>query len=151
MDQLGSDDPHRVGAYRPLGRLGRHAETPAGAAGPEHRTAAPGSTAEQPPAPALFAPPPPPPRRDGRPLGATVALIAVAVVVALGSGGSVYAFMKDGTQGKTVSPGPSGSASAEDGQPGEADTVPEDLLGTWSGSLSGEQGPPTRLLTTHQD
>ncbi|MDQ0985866.1 serine/threonine-protein kinase [Streptomyces sp. V2I9] len=109
-----------------------------------------GGTAEQALAPACFAPTPAPSGREGRPLGATVALIAVAVVVALGAGGSVYAFMKGGTPGRTVSPGPSGSATERGGQQGDGGTVPENFLGTWSGSIPGEQGSATRTLTIRQ-
>ncbi|MFD9843975.1 serine/threonine-protein kinase [Streptomyces parvus] len=104
--------------------------------------------------PAHFAPTPPPPVRERRSAGATVALIAVAVVVAIGAGGSVYAFMKGDGPGTTASPGPSGSADAGSGgkgQQGSGDgAVPEGFLGTWSGSIPGEQGSSTRTLTIRQ-
>ncbi|MFD6654278.1 serine/threonine-protein kinase [Streptomyces parvus] len=104
--------------------------------------------------PAHFAPTPPPPVRERRSAGATVALIAVAVVVATGAGGSVYAFMKGDGPGTTASPGPSGSADAGSGgkgQQGSGDgAVPEGFLGTWSGSIPGEQGSSTRTLTIRQ-
>ncbi|WP_424568777.1 protein kinase domain-containing protein [Streptomyces sp. CH-036] len=105
--------------------------------------------------PAHFAPTPPPPARERRSAGATVALIAVAVVVAIGAGGSVYAFMKGDGPGTTASPGPSGSADTGSGggkgQQGSGEgAVPEGFLGTWSGSIPGEQGSSTRTLTIRQ-
>ncbi|MGW3585858.1 protein kinase domain-containing protein [Streptomyces rubiginosohelvolus] len=104
--------------------------------------------------PAHFAPTPPPPTRERRSAGATVALIAVAVVVAIGAGGSVYAFMKGDGPGTTASPGPSGSADTGSGgngqQGGGQEAVPEGFLGTWSGSIPGEQGSSTRTLTIRQ-
>ncbi|WP_431788449.1 protein kinase [Streptomyces sp. G9] len=104
--------------------------------------------------PAHFAPTPPPPARERRSAGATVALIAVAVVVAIGAGGSVYAFMKGDGPGTTASPGPSGSADTGSGgkgqQGGGQGDVPEGFLGTWSGSIPGEQGSSTRTLTIRQ-
>ncbi|WP_030588583.1 serine/threonine-protein kinase [Streptomyces anulatus] len=109
-----------------------------------------GPTAEQPLPPAYFAPTPPPPARERRSAGATAALIAVAVVVATGAGGSVYAFMNGDGTGKTASPGPSSSAGAGGGQQGGTGAVPEDFLGTWSGSIPGAQGPSSRTLTIRQ-
>ncbi|MDJ1644133.1 serine/threonine-protein kinase [Streptomyces pakalii] len=105
--------------------------------------------------PAHFAPTPPPPTRERRSAGATVALIAVAVVVAIGAGGSVYAFMKGDGPGTTASPGPSGSADTGSGggkgQQGSGEgAVPEGFLGTWSGSIPGQQGVSTRTLTIRQ-
>ncbi|MEU3575838.1 serine/threonine-protein kinase [Streptomyces globisporus] len=105
--------------------------------------------------PAHFAPTPPPPTRERRSAGATVALIAVAVVVAIGAGGSVYAFMKGDGPGTTASPRSSGSADTGSGggkgQQGSGEgAVPEGFLGTWSGSIPGEQGASTRTLTIRQ-
>ncbi|MFB8017765.1 protein kinase [Streptomyces rubiginosohelvolus] len=105
--------------------------------------------------PAHFAPTPPPPARERRSAGATVALIAVAVVVAIGAGGSVYAFMKGDGPGTIASPGPSGSAGTGSGggkgQQGSGEgAVPEGFLGSWSGSIPGEQGSSTRTLTIRQ-
>ncbi|MER6597365.1 serine/threonine-protein kinase [Streptomyces parvus] len=104
--------------------------------------------------PAHFAPTPPPPARERRSAGATVALIAVAVVVATGAGGSVYAFMKGDGPGTTASPGPSGSADGGSGGKGQQGSgegaVPEGFLGTWSGSIPGQQGTSTRTLTIRQ-
>ncbi|MEU5331123.1 serine/threonine-protein kinase [Streptomyces parvus] len=104
--------------------------------------------------PVHFAPTPPPPARERRSAGATVALIAVAVVVAIGAGGSVYAFMKGDGPGTTASPGPSGSTGAGSGGKGQQGSgegaVPEGFLGTWSGSIPGQQGSSTRTLTIRQ-
>ncbi|MFD4020744.1 serine/threonine-protein kinase [Streptomyces sindenensis] len=104
--------------------------------------------------PAHFAPAPPPPARERRSAGATVALIAVAVVVALGAGGSVYAFMKGDGPGTTASPGPSdsvGTGSGGKSQQGSGEgAVPAGFLGTWSGSIPGDQGTSTRTLTIRQ-
>ncbi|WP_032795331.1 protein kinase domain-containing protein, partial [Streptomyces sp. HCCB10043] len=143
---------------------------PAASDGPRTLTSAPWPPPPQPPAqpmqpphpaqplapitPAHFAPTPPPPTRERRSAGATVALIAVAVVVAIGAGGSVYAFMKGDGPGTTASPGPSGSADAGSGGKGQQGSgegaVPEGFLGTWSGSIPGEQGSSTRMLTIRQ-
>ncbi|MFI1186412.1 serine/threonine-protein kinase [Streptomyces californicus] len=109
-----------------------------------------GGTHQQPLAPAYFAPTPPPAARERRPFGATAALIAVAVVVALGAGGSVYAFMKGDHPGKNASPGPSKSTAAGVGQRGGKGAVPGGYLGTWSQSESTQQGAITRTLTIRQ-
>ncbi|WP_432024773.1 protein kinase domain-containing protein [Streptomyces parvus] len=104
--------------------------------------------------PVHFAPTPPPPARERRSAGATAALIAVAVVVAIGAGGSVYTFMKGDGPGTTASPGPSGSTDAGSGGKGQQGSgegaVPEGFLGTWSGSIPGQQGASTRTLTIRQ-
>ncbi|MFJ8973994.1 serine/threonine-protein kinase [Streptomyces anulatus] len=116
---------------------------------PAHHPA-PGRTAEQSYPPAYFAPTPPPPARERRSAGATVALIAVAAVVAIGAGGSVYAFMNGAAPGKTASPGPSGSGGSGGGKQGGEGAVPKDFLGTWTGSIPGEQGSSSRTLTIRQ-
>jgi serine/threonine protein kinase len=113
-------------------------------------------------------PEPEPPRRSGR---STAALIAVALVVALGAGGSVYALMQDGTakgtdDAKASSPAsttpnapnspssppsspssPSDSASPRTSQGG---TIPEGFLGTWDASIDNATGHNTRQLTIQQ-
>ncbi|MFI6085077.1 serine/threonine-protein kinase [Streptomyces sp. NPDC051217] len=110
-------------------------------------------------------PQPEPPRRGGR---GTVALIAVAVIVALGAGGSVYAFMDSGSENNepsnnqadsspedkassgdnappaTQSPSPSAS---DDAGPGD---VPKKYLGAWSGTIDGAGGRNTRELSIRQ-
>lgn len=116
---------------------------------PAHHPA-PGRTAEQSYPPAYFAPTPPPPARERRSAGATVALIAVAAVVAIGAGGSVYAFMNGAAPGKTASPGPSDSGGSGGGKQGGEGAVPKGFLGTWTGSIPGEQGASSRTLTIRQ-
>ncbi|MFD4172434.1 serine/threonine-protein kinase [Streptomyces anulatus] len=122
---------------------------PAAAPHPAHHQA-PGRTAEQSFPPAYFAPTPPPPARERRSAGATVALVVVAVVVAIGAGGSVYAFMNGAAPGKTASPGPSGSGGSGGGKQGGEGAVPKVFLGTWTGSIPGEQGASSRTLTIRQ-
>ncbi len=108
----------------------------------------------------VTAPAPTPVRRS---TGATVALVAVAIVVAIGAGGSVYAFMNH-QGGDSPTPGPSsstgnsaggsaGSSTGSSGDPagtGDEGTVPEDYLGTWTASLPGERGASTRKLIIRQ-
>lgn len=98
-----------------------------------------------------------------RSTGATVALVAVAIVVAIGAGGSVYAFMNH-QGGDTPTPGPpsstgnsagssAGSSTGSSGDPagtGDEGAVPEDYLGTWTASLPGERGASTRKLIIRQ-
>ncbi|MGW5094177.1 protein kinase domain-containing protein [Streptomyces nodosus] len=109
-----------------------------------------------------------PPRRSGR---STAVLIAVALVVALGAGGSVYTLMQGddpGTGGRarpgpshpagpaasaattpppaaspTASPSPSSSASA-------AGAVPDGYLGTWNAAIDNGSGHNTRRLVVQQ-
>ncbi|MEV7194054.1 serine/threonine-protein kinase [Streptomyces sp. NPDC093510] len=110
-------------------------------------------------------PPPGPPRRSGR---STVALVVVALIVAIGAGGTVYAVMNgDSTEGKRgdgaknrvsgapTTPGPT-SPTPEPTTPGPTTeepgkgTVPDKYLGTWSGSLDTDTGHSTRELTLQQ-
>lgn len=116
------------------------------------------------PAPAPYDPyypspaPEPPPRRSAK---STVALIAVALVVAVGAGGSVYAFMssgdprnaKDDTGTSTAStapskpnpPSPSASSSAQP-TPSTND-VPQRYVGAWTATVpTGSGGDPRRLV-----
>ncbi|MER6020847.1 serine/threonine-protein kinase [Streptomyces anulatus] len=129
-----------------------HHDPPYGALAAPHPAhhPAPGRTAEQSFPPAYFAPTPPPPARERRSAGATVALVVVAAVVAIGAGGSVYAFMNGAAPGKTASPGPSGSGGSGGGKQGGEGAVPKDFLGTWTGSIPGEQGASSRTLTIRQ-
>ncbi|MEU9284920.1 serine/threonine-protein kinase [Streptomyces sp. NPDC048275] len=110
------------------------------------------------------APAPQPPSRSGR---STVALIVVALVVALGAGGSVYALMRGGgdstddskpspaTSGPTT-PGPTtpeASPTADESPSSQAPqdgTVPEAFLGTWDSSIDNATGHNTRRLTIQQ-
>ncbi|MET8687344.1 serine/threonine-protein kinase [Streptomyces sp. NPDC004732] len=112
-------------------------------------------------------PPPEPPRRSGR---STAALIVVALIVAVGAGGTVYAVMNgDSTEDKqsadaagnsagsapkktpgATSPSP-GASSPEPSASGADDgTVPDKYLGTWSGGLDTDDGHSTRELTVQQ-
>ncbi|MFD9512999.1 serine/threonine-protein kinase [Streptomyces mirabilis] len=111
-------------------------------------------------------PEPEPPRRSGR---STAALIVVALVVALGAGGSVYALMQGGTAKGTDdakassaasksptspdSPPPSPSPSPSDSpspQTSQGGTIPEGFLGTWDASIDNATGHNTRRLTIQQ-
>lgn len=125
-----------------------------------------------PPHPAGAQPPAPAPAR--RSTGSTVALVVVAVLVAIGAGGSVYALMNDRGTDTTASPtrsadpspttGASGSPSqdgshdpspgpddqnGDEGQEGEG-PIPEAYLGTWSGSIDNASGHSTRELVIQQ-
>ncbi|MET7852533.1 serine/threonine-protein kinase [Streptomyces avermitilis] len=109
-----------------------------------------------------------PPRRSGR---STAALVVVALVVALGAGGSVYALMKGGDSGTSSDgkPSPIGSASTDPG-PGTSDpsgpstpstgdpttrspaagAIPEGYLGTWTAGIDNSNGHSTRRLVIRQ-
>ncbi|MFC8968135.1 protein kinase [Streptomyces sp. NPDC057094] len=109
---------------------------------------------------------PGPARRSGR---STAFLVVVALVVALGAGGSVYALMNGGGSGgdddskasPATSAGPAspdgsasrapsgGSASPSAGGPA-AGTVPEAFLGTWDTTIDNATGHNTRRLTIRQ-
>ncbi|MFD4696647.1 serine/threonine-protein kinase [Streptomyces niveus] len=121
-----------------------------------------GPTPPYTPAPA---PQPEPARRSTR---GTVALIAVALVVALGAGGSVYAFMGSGSE-KDDSTDDTSAAAADDNTPSEdapsatespspsasednagAGDVPKKYLGAWSGTIDGAAGRSTRELSVKQ-
>ncbi|WP_405898569.1 protein kinase [Streptomyces sp. NBC_00727] len=112
------------------------------------------------------APAPEPARRSS---GSTIALIVVAVLVAIGAGGSVYALMNDKggtpTAKPTHSAGPSPSQAiddspspdvspdpspSDDGANGEEGGVPEGYLGSWSGSIDNATGHSTRELVIRQ-
>ncbi|MFG2366098.1 protein kinase [Streptomyces mirabilis] len=112
-------------------------------------------------------PEPEPPRRSGR---STAALIVVALVVALGAGGSVYALMQGGTAKGTDdakassaastsptspdSPPPSSTPSSPSDSPSprtsQGGTIPEGFLGTWDASIDNATGHNTRRLTIQQ-
>ncbi|KUM79468.1 serine/threonine-protein kinase [Streptomyces curacoi] len=116
------------------------------------------------PLPYLPAAPPEAPHRSGR---STVALVLVALVVALGAGGSVYALMNGGGDDRaggdpTVSPtvstattGPSPSAPTASAPPPTASApadgvIPTEYLGTWTASIDNTGGENTRRLTLRQ-
>lgn len=120
-------------------------------------------------------PQPEPPRRNGR---STAALIAVALVVALAAGGSVYALMRDGsgqdghgkaspTTSAPTTPDPSTSGPSTPPttqnpatqypttqnpttQVPEDGAVPAQYLGTWEASIDNATGHSTRRLLIRQ-
>ncbi|MFI5855634.1 serine/threonine-protein kinase [Streptomyces parvulus] len=94
------------------------------------------------------------PPRSGR---STALLIVVALVVALGAGGSVYALMSgggdDGRADGGPSPTPTASASrSTDGsvQPAGDGPIPADYLGTWATTIDNASGTHTRTLSVRQ-
>ncbi|MFI6563738.1 protein kinase [Streptomyces sp. NPDC050534] len=108
--------------------------------------------------------PPEPPRRSTR---STALLVGVALIVALGAGGSVYALMSGGGDkaDNKPSPGPSTSAPRTSGpttsgpdptsaQPTTAapsgGVIPAGYLGTWSTTITNADGDNTRQLTIQQ-
>ncbi|MGW3591882.1 protein kinase domain-containing protein [Streptomyces fungicidicus] len=103
------------------------------------------------------APPAPEQRRDGR---STALLVVIALVVALGAGGSVYALMSGGdadhrTGGDPTAP-PSPTAATSGDTPGSSTsapadgTVPAGYLGNWSTTIDNASGQHTRRLTLQQ-
>ncbi|MBD9703540.1 serine/threonine protein kinase [Streptomyces sp. ID01-12c] len=109
----------------------------------------------------------PDPERGSR--RSSVLLVAVALVVALGAGGSVYALMKKGdgaedndAKGGTRTSAPETLEPTTDGpttpetSPGpttespDAGTIPEGFLGTWNATLDGSSGSDTRQLVIQQ-
>ncbi|MEV6589751.1 serine/threonine-protein kinase [Streptomyces acidicola] len=142
-----------------------------------------GSTPPYGPAAGSFGPTPPygpggahpqpePPHRNGR---STAALIAVALVVALAAGGSVYALMRDGagqdghgkaspTTSAPTTPGPNTSGPSTPPTTGNPTTgtqnpttqapedgaIPAEYLGTWNTSIDNAAGHSTRRLVIRQ-
>lgn len=126
-----------------------------------------GSTPSYGPYPTAAQQPAPARRRSG----STVALVAIAVLVAIGAGGSVYALMND-SDGTTASPTHSSSPSPTDGSSGpgspspagsqdesadddgengdEEGGVPKGYLGTWSGGIDTPAGHSNRELVIQQ-
>ncbi|WP_406731318.1 serine/threonine-protein kinase [Streptomyces sp. NBC_01794] len=117
------------------------------------------------PAPAPYAPTTlpygPAPRRKG----GTIALVAVALVVAVGAGGSVYAFMGDDGKrpastdskspaSKAPSPltsSPAAPATTPPTDPGTAaGGVPQEYVGTWQASFDTADGTNVRTMTITQ-
>ncbi|GGP34641.1 serine/threonine-protein kinase [Streptomyces melanogenes] len=114
------------------------------------------------PAPYGYGPPPPPeepPRRNAK---STIALIAVALVVAVGAGGAVYAYMNDPLEKKkddkasaspSASKEPSTTPSSSDSESPSASPsasapgdIPQQYLGAWSGSIANDSGLNNRHL-----
>ncbi|MFJ2891390.1 protein kinase [Streptomyces sp. NPDC087305] len=106
------------------------------------------------------------PPRNGR---STALLVVVALIVALGAGGSVYALMKDGGNGSRTkagsgggaatsaaptTPGPSTGEPSASPSPSATPTgdgaVPTGYLGTWNASIDNDTGHNTRQLTIKQ-
>jgi hypothetical protein len=94
-------------------------------------------------------PVPPAPRGNRR---ATVALVAAAVVVALGAGGAVLAVMRGGNtdgvrgaHGDTVSESPTTGTRAPRGG-----VVPDAYVGTWTARIDNANGHSTRRLVVRQ-
>ncbi|MEV7238012.1 serine/threonine-protein kinase [Streptomyces sp. NPDC051020] len=92
----------------------------------------------------------------------TAALIVVAVLVAIGAGGSVYALMSDDGTKSSAPPSSSPSPSTSD-EPAEEPSdspsdeekdgdgsIPEGYLGTWSGSIDNSAGHSSRELVIRQ-
>ncbi|MER5443256.1 serine/threonine-protein kinase [Streptomyces sp. NPDC002790] len=123
----------------------------------------PGGWGQTPP----YGPPPPgPPRRDR----STPVLIVVALIVALGAGGSVYALMngKDKPSGRSddkvaassttsapaspVASAPSSpsSPSPESSSQSAAGDIPTTFLGTWEGAIDNANGHHPRSITLQQ-
>jgi serine/threonine protein kinase len=101
---------------------------------------------------------PAPPRRRG-----TIALVAVALLVAVAAGTSVYAFLGDIGKKKAADdpkPGPTTSAPATSATPGPSTSssapptqdgsVPQEYVGTWQGSFDTADGTNTRVMTITQ-
>ncbi|MFF3612677.1 protein kinase [Streptomyces sp. NPDC002580] len=152
----GAPQPPAYGSTPPYGPgAAAHPYGPGGTTPPH------GQTPPYGPAVALSAPEPP--RRSGQ---STALLVVVALVVALGAGGSVYALLKGGADGgqddpKASAPAsgtPERSASREpsegSGSPGTGTvrdgTVPEAFLGTWDSAIDNATGHNTRRLTIEQ-
>ncbi len=111
-----------------------------------------------------------PPETPPRSSRSTAALVTVALVVALGAGGSVYALMNSGGDDKaggdptagpnatatTTGPpasGPTGpttpSASPTTSAPTDG-AIPTGYLGTWTATIDNANGESTRQLTIRQ-
>ena len=114
----------------------------------------------------VTAPPPEAPRKNGR---STALLVVVALVVALGAGGSVYALMNGGGGNKgddkagpaptTAAPGTSGPNTSQPPPTATASAsvsaasggaVPAGYLGTWTATITNKDGANTRQLTIRQ-
>ncbi|WP_225838750.1 serine/threonine-protein kinase [Streptomyces sp. NK08204] len=132
---------------------------------PSYATPSYGSPSYGPPP---VAGPPEPARRNGR---SSVLLVVVALVVALGAGGSVYALMNRGGSDdkgdRTVSPAPTVSTNAPptpttSGPPSPTGSasptpsasadgaIPQGYLGTWRATIDTSDGASTRELTIRQ-
>ncbi|MDH6214752.1 serine/threonine-protein kinase [Streptomyces pseudovenezuelae] len=156
--------PPPPGYGYPQGSLGA---TPPYGPTPPYDPAAPyGPGGSTPPfAPPPFLPAEPSQRRSGR---STAALVAVALVVALGAGASVYALMngdggdqaddKSSAAPSTGAPEVPGSTTPDPSQASSSPTasapsdgaVPTGYLGTWTTTITNADGENTRTLTIRQ-
>lgn len=128
------------------------------------------------PPPSGVQPPAANPAPARRSTGSTIALVAIAVLVAIGAGGSVYALMNDRGTGTTASPtdaadsspaAPRDPSPGTDGRKGDGaqggtddqsgdgtedggGPVPEAYLGNWSSSIDNATGHSTRELVIQQ-
>ncbi|WP_328658558.1 serine/threonine-protein kinase [Streptomyces sp. NBC_00334] len=106
-----------------------------------------------------------PPHEPSRTGGSTALLIVVALIVALGAGGTVYALMSGDDTGGTRAGGdpatrPASSASQNPGSgsgpgtdgstPPRDGTIPSAYLGTWATTIDNASGVHTRRLTLQQ-
>ncbi|MCX5332571.1 serine/threonine-protein kinase [Streptomyces sp. NBC_00140] len=132
-----------------------------GAPSPYNPYGGPGHTPPYGPGPG-FTPPPEPQRRNGR---STAALVVVALVVALGAGGSVYALMNsDGGDDDKAGPTPTPTTSAPttpgpttpEPSPTPTTSAPTDgsipvgYLGTWTSTIDNAEGSHARQLTIQE-
>ncbi|OIK28045.1 serine/threonine-protein kinase [Streptomyces malaysiense] len=108
---------------------------------------------------------PEPERRSGR---STALLVVIAVIVAVGAGGSVYALLNSGAEGtgsgaagpapasRSASPTGSGERAADPALPSAppsssgAGAVPDAYLGTWAATIDNASGINTRRLIIRQ-
>lgn len=146
--------PHPYRGYQPYSQY-----SPAGATNPAGPANPFGPTPPYGPAPV-----PAPEQPSKRSARGTAALIVVALIVAIGAGGSVYAFMNggsaqdDGQAEAGASPAPKAPAdstppSSPTASPTDtagAGAVPEEYLGSWSSGLETAAGFSTRRLVIRQ-
>ncbi|WP_406495410.1 protein kinase [Streptomyces sp. NBC_00846] len=113
--------------------------------------------------------PQPVPEPAHRGKASTIALIAIAMLVAIGAGGSVYALMNEtgpgpapspttspsaadspGVEASPVAPDPDPDPSSSDDLKNSDGPVPAGYLGTWVGSIDNVAGHSTRDLVIQQ-
>ncbi|MFD0394229.1 hypothetical protein ACFQ3Z_25365 [Streptomyces nogalater] len=157
--------PHPTGYGYPQ-QAGAGADAWGGPRQPYHPH--PGGPGATPPyGPADLGVPEEPERRSGR---STALLVVIALVVAVGAGGSVYALMKNGSgtekAGGTVGTAPTHRSAAPDGASAPPATsaapsptaskspadgaIPDAYLGTWRTTIGDEVGANSRVLTIRQ-
>ncbi|MER6086648.1 serine/threonine-protein kinase [Streptomyces bluensis] len=152
--------PPGVEPYGPHGPYGSHgpATAPSPPYGPHAGPGSLGPTLLY--GPGGAGPQPEPPHRNGR---STAALVAVALVVALAAGGSVYALMRDGAgqdgHGKVAPTTSAPTAPPTTEAPTtqnpttrapEDGAIPAGYLGTWSTGIDNAAGRSTRRLVIRQ-